>query len=68
MLKNINPTDLKAWKKLQSNFDNDKRTLKTRFFEDPDRFNKYHIKWDGLLSTFLKTTLAPKPLVFLKNY
>ena len=52
MLKNINPTELKAWKKLQSNFNNDKRTLKTRFFEDPDRFNKYHIKWDGLLFDF----------------
>jgi len=66
MLKNINPTELKAWKKLQKNFDNDKRTLKTRFFEDPDRFNTTS-SGTAFYSTFLKTTSVPKPLVYLKN-
>ena len=67
MLKNINPTELKAWKKLQKNFDNDKRTLKTRFFEDPDRFNKYHIKWDGLLFDFSKNHIGSETFALFKE-
>src|SRR5210317_203021 len=67
MLKNINPTELKAWKKLQKNFDNDKRTLKTRFFEDPDRFNKYHIKWDGLLFDFSKNHIGSETFSLFKE-
>jgi glucose-6-phosphate isomerase len=67
MLKNINPTELKAWKRLQKNFDNDKRTLKTRFFEDPDRFNKYHIKWDGLLFDFSKNHIGSETFALFKE-
>ena len=54
MLKNQKPTELKAWHKLQKNSIYDKRTLKTRFYEDSERFNKYHINWDGILFDFSK--------------
>lgn len=58
MLKNISPTQLKTWKKLQENYITDKRTLKTRFFEDSDRFNKYHIEHNGILFDYSKNIIG----------
>ena len=52
MLKNQKPQELKAWQKLQKNSIYDKRTLKTRFYEDSERFAKYHVNWDGILFDF----------------
>ncbi len=58
MLKNTPPTQLQAWKQLQENFITDKRTLKTRFFEDPERFDKYHIHFDGILFDYSKNHIG----------
>jgi glucose-6-phosphate isomerase len=67
MLKNIKPTELKAWKKLKKNFENDKRTLKTRFFEDPERFSKYHIKWDGILFDYSKNIFGSETFALFQE-
>lgn len=58
MLKNTPPTQLQAWKQLQENYITDKRTLKTRFFEDPERFDKYHINFDGILFDYSKNHIG----------
>ncbi|HAK70046.1 MAG TPA: glucose-6-phosphate isomerase, partial [Cryomorphaceae bacterium] len=58
MLKNQKPQELKAWKKLQKNSIYDKRTLKIRFYEDPERFSKYHVNWDGILFDFSKNHMG----------
>ncbi|MEY2964141.1 MAG: glucose-6-phosphate isomerase [Bacteroidota bacterium] len=67
MLKNFAPTELKAWKKLQENYANDKRTLKTRFYEDPERFDKYHIQWDGILFDFSKNIMGSETFTLLQS-
>ena len=67
MLKNFAPTELKAWKKLQDNYKNDKRTLKTRFYEDTDRFNKYHVKWDGILFDFSKNIMGSETFALFQD-
>ena len=54
MLKNQKPQELKAWQKLQKNSIYDKRTLKTRFYEDSERFAKYQVNWDSILFDFSK--------------
>lgn len=58
MLKNQKPQELKAWQKLQKNSIYDKRTLKTRFYEDSERFAKYHVNWDGILFDFSKNQMG----------
>ena len=67
MLKNINPTELTTWKKLKDNFENDKRTLKTRFFEDPERFTKYNIKWDGILFDYSKNIFGSETFTLFQE-
>ena len=67
MLKNINPTELTTWKKLKDNFENDKRTLKTRFFEDPERFSKYNIKWDGILFDYSKNIFGSETFTLFQE-
>ena len=67
MLKNINPTELTTWKKLKENFENDKRTLKTRFFEDPERFSKYNIKWDGILFDYSKNIFGSETFALFQE-
>jgi glucose-6-phosphate isomerase len=67
MLKNLKPTDLKAWHKLQKNSIYDKRTLKTRFYEDSERFNKYHIKWDGILFDFSKNHMGSETFALFQE-
>ena len=67
MLKNLKPTDLKAWHKLQKNSIYDKRTLKTRFSEDSERFNKYHIKWDGILVDFSKNHMGSETFALVQE-
>ena len=58
MLKNQKPQELKAWQKLQKNSIYDKRTLKIRFYEDSERFSKYHVNWDGILFDFSKNHMG----------
>ena len=67
MLQNINPTELKTWKKLQENYKKDKRTLKTRFFEDPERFSKYNIKWDGILFDYSKNIFGSETFTLFQE-
>lgn len=67
MLKNTNPTTYTAWKKLKKNFEADKRTLKTRFFEDPDRFQKYHVKFDGILFDFSKNRMGSETFALFQE-
>ena len=67
MLKNQKPTDLKAWHKLQKNSIYDKRTLKTRFYEDSERFNKYHINWDGILFDFSKNHIGSETFALFQE-
>ena len=54
MLKNQKPQELKDVQKLKKNSNYDKRTLKTRFYEDSERFAKYQVNWDSILFDFSK--------------
>src|SRR6478735_5154422 len=55
MLKNINPVETLAWKKLAAHFAvMQKRHLKALFAEDPNRFARFSLKLDDILVDFSK--------------
>jgi glucose-6-phosphate isomerase len=58
MLQKINPTETKAWKKLEEYFELFRETqIKELFRNDPDRFQKYSLKFEDILVDFSKNRL-----------
>ena len=66
MLKNINPTQTKSWKALESHFEVAKDfKLVDLFKNDPDRFEKFTLKFDSILLDFSKNLLTDETLKLL---
>ena len=66
MLKNINPVDTLAWKKLEEHFlVMQKRHLKTLFAEDPDRFARFSLQLEDILVDFSKNIIDEQTVALL---
>ena len=66
MLKNINPVNTVAWKKLEEHFAvMQKRHLKTLFAEDPERFAKFSLKLEDILVDFSKNIIDEQTVALL---
>lgn len=68
MLSNINPTETKAWKNLKEHFQIISNThLKSLFANDPERFEKYHIKITDILVDYSKNRVNSTTIELLIN-
>lgn len=66
MLKNINPTQTKAWKSLQAHFEEVKDIhIKTLFEKDAQRAFKFSINWNDFLVDYSKNRIDEKTLELL---
>src|SRR5687768_8659959 len=66
MLKNINPVDTLAWKKLEEHFRvMQKRHLKTLFAEDPERFARFSLQLEDILVDFSKNIIDEQTVALL---
>ena len=65
-LTKINPTTTKAWSKLTSHFEQTKnQTLKNLFKSDPNRAEKFTLKWKDFLVDFSKNRINQETLDLL---
>jgi len=61
MLPHIDPTTTEAWKRLENYFAGFKGTqIKTLFEKDPERFQKYSLKFEDILVDFSKNRIDEK--------
>ena len=66
MLKNISPTQTKAWSKLHEHFQLIATAhLKDQFAQDPSRFDKFSIKFEDILVDFSKNRISKETLDLL---
>lgn len=66
MLKNIDPTQTQAWKKLKSHFESAKEIqLKTLFKDDDSRFSKFSLEFEDIHIDFSKNLITEKTLALL---
>ena len=66
MLKKINPTETQSWKDLVEHFKEMKSVhMKDLFADDPDRFNKYSIRFNGILVDYSKNIITEETLNLL---
>ena len=66
MLKNINPTHTRAWKKLESHFESSKGLqLKELFKNDNNRFSKYSLQFDDILLDYSKNLITEETVTLL---
>jgi len=66
MLPDINPTETKAWQKLEMHFLMMQATpMRELFEEDPDRFKKFSIAWDSLLVDYSKNSITEETMKLL---
>ena len=66
MLKKINPTETQSWKNLVEHIKEMKSVhMKDLFADDPDRFKKYSIRFDGILVDYSKNIITEKTLKLL---
>ena len=66
MLKKINPTETQSWKDLIDHFKEMKSVhMKDLFADDPDRFKKYSIKFNGILVDYSKNIVTEETLNLL---
>jgi len=62
-LQNINPTQTKAWSKLQEHFNEVKAVEMKQWFNDnPERANEFTIKWEDFLVDYSKNRLTKETL------
>lgn len=65
-LPNINPTETESWKKLQEHFNSVKNVqMKKMFAEDPERANKFTVKWDDFYVDFSKNRITEETFSLL---
>ncbi|MCP4269891.1 MAG: glucose-6-phosphate isomerase [Candidatus Brocadiaceae bacterium] len=63
MLKKINPTETQSWKNLVDHFKEMKSVhMKNLFANDPERFNKYAIRFNDILVDFSKNIITDETL------
>ena len=66
MLKKINPTETQSWKNLTNHFKKMKSVhMKDLFASDPDRFEKYSIRFNGILVDYSKNIITEETLSLL---
>jgi glucose-6-phosphate isomerase len=66
MLKEINPAETAAWKKLEDHFSIIKdRSMMDMFHEDPDRFTKFSLHFEDMLVDFSKNIITNETLNLL---
>ena len=66
MLKKINPTETQSWKNLINHFKEMKNVhMKDLFADDPERFNKYSIRFNGILVDYSKNIITEETLNLL---
>ena len=66
MLKKINPTETQSWKNLVEHIKEMKSVhMKDLFADDPDRFKKYSIRFDGILVDYSKNIITEHTLKLL---
>ncbi|MBW1678578.1 MAG: glucose-6-phosphate isomerase [Deltaproteobacteria bacterium] len=66
MLKRMNPTKTKSWKRLTNHFEKMKNVhMKTLFAEDPERFNKFSIRFNDILVDYSKNRIRDETLKLL---
>ena len=66
MLDKINPTKTQSWKNLVDHFKEMKSVhMKDLFADDPDRFNKYSIRFNGILVDYSKNIITEDTLKLL---
>jgi glucose-6-phosphate isomerase len=66
MLRKINPTHTKAWKALENHYEEVRDLKMTELFQnDPDRFDKYSIRFEDLLLDYSKNILRDDTLPLL---
>lgn len=66
MLENINPTKTKAWKKLQEHYEQIKdKHMKDMFKEDPERFQKFSLKFEDILLDYSKNRITQETMELL---
>lgn len=56
-MKNINPTGTPAWQKLAKLKQDKKELTLKKLFENPQRFDRYSIKWEDILVDFSKNRI-----------
>lgn len=67
-LENYNLTKKQSWKDLQNHFNMIKYvTLKKLFFNDLNRFNKFHIQFNDILFDYSKNRITQETLKYLLN-
>jgi glucose-6-phosphate isomerase len=68
MLKKINPTETQGWKNLVVHFKEMKSVhMKDLFVDDPERFNKYTIRFNDILVDYSKNIITEETLRLLLN-
>ena len=68
MLPKINPTTTKAWNKLKIHFEKIKEEKMTSLFDqDPQRFNDFSVKYEGLLFDYSKNRITTETLSLLQD-
>jgi glucose-6-phosphate isomerase len=68
MLPNHNPTETAAWQKLETLFLTMQAThMRELFEEDPERFNKFHLKFQDILVDYSKNLVNDEVLKELLN-
>ena len=66
MLKKNNPTKTQSWKDLVGHYKEMKSVhMKDLFIDDPDRFKKYSIRFDGILVDYSKNIITEETLKLL---
>jgi len=68
MLKKIKPTETQSWKNLIVHFKEMKSLhMKDLFASDPERFNKYTIRFNDILVDYSKNIITEETLRLLLN-
>ena len=66
MLNKANPTNTESWKKLTGHFEKMKDVhMRDLFAQDPDRFNKFSLRFNDILVDFSKNRITPETLKLL---
>lgn len=64
-LPKINPTSTKAWKKLETHFEEIRHLHLRELFEDKNRFDKFHIKFNDFFFDYSKNRITTETIKLL---
>ena len=68
MLDKIDPTSVQSWKNLTDHFDKMKNIhMKDLFIEDPQRFNKFSVRFNDILVDYSKHIITEETIKLLTD-